>query len=73
MLDMVMPKVSGAELYKRLDSKGGQTGFYILSGGAPEIDSMKGDSFLGYIPKPVRLEEIDEKIKSGAQKVIAGL
>lgn len=68
VLDMKMPKLSGLELRRLLAEKYPDMKFIFLSGHGSEADYKAGSAeAVGYMIKPIRIEDLVAKIQEAAQ------
>ncbi|MGL1861352.1 MAG: response regulator [Pseudodesulfovibrio sp.] len=68
VLDMKMPKISGLELRRLLSEKYPTMKFIFLSGHGSEADYKAGSAeATSYLIKPIRIEELVEKIQEATQ------
>lgn len=68
VLDMKMPKLSGLELRGLLAAKYPAMKFIFLSGHGSESDFKAGSAqAIGYLIKPIRIEDLIAKIEEAAR------
>jgi len=61
--DYMLPKMSGAELMRKIKEDSPQTIVIMITGYAPSVDGREFGDADGYLMKPFRFDEIDKLLK----------
>lgn len=64
ILDKIMPKMNGDETFRALKKMGLDVPVLLSSGYHNEEKELLADGVDGFIPKPYRIDELVEKVKS---------
>lgn len=70
IMDMIMPQMSGAELYSAIRSIKPDQKVIILSGYSDDVESkrMMGKGVVGFVQKPVTINELSKIIQQNLKK-----